>query len=236
MSSVSADNVALTGAVASLEASYRRFQDSLRGQVAVVLVGLANGTHSMMSMNQALESVAQDYLNSSRIQTLVDLGEVSHNAFITTKAGSELDLVLSQKALSVADALHKGFAAEIESSIERAVARDVRTSLDFIRTQVSQGRFVATNEELVHDLKFQITGKMTLDTAEFVKREVNWAYRQQYNTLVVHTLLARGIEVALIDGGSSDGLELNLMNYDQTQAKYFHHNTKALLQPLDGAV
>lgn len=231
MSSVSADNQQLTAKVARIRAGYSNFQTALRGSAAVLLTGLANGTYSLLSMGQEIERIAQDYLEASRMQVLEDLGNVADSALRTS--GSESSPDINTKALSVADALHRGFAAEVDHAIERAVAKDVRTTLDFVRAQVMQGRFTATSDQLVHDLKFTVTGKMTLDSEEFVRREVNWAYRQQYNTLMVHVLLAKEVDDARVDGGSSDGKVMDLMSYDQQQAKIFHHNSKSLLQPLD---
>ncbi|MEG0062977.1 MAG: hypothetical protein RR740_00090 [Pseudomonas sp.] len=231
MSFVSPDNQQLTSQVARIRAGYANFQTALRGAAAVLLTGLGNGTHNLVSMNNALDTIAQDYLDAAREQVLEDLGNVSASSLKTSRSESSPDI--STRALSVADALHRGFAADVERSVERAVAKDVKTTLEFVRTQVMQGRFVATSEQLVHDLKFTVTGKMTLDSDEFVRREVNWAYRQQYNTIMVHVLLAREVDEARIDGGSSDGQTLDLMVYDQLQPKFFHHNSKSLLQPLD---
>lgn len=231
MSFVSPDNQRLSDQVARIRAGYSNFQTALRGSAAVILTGLGNGTHTLVSMNQQVDLIAQDYLDAARMQVLEDLGEVSASSLKTSKSESAPDISL--RALSIADALHKGFAAEVEHSIERAVAKDVKTTLEFVRTQVMQGRFVATSDQLVHDLKFTVTGKMTLDSDEFVRREVNWAYRQQYNTIMVHVLLAREVDEARVDGGSSDGQTLDLMVYDQMQPKIFHHNSKSLLQPLD---
>jgi hypothetical protein len=231
MSHVSRDNADLTASVARLRTGYAQFETALRGAVVELLSGLGNGTVTMMSMNQVVESIGQSYLSTSRMNILDDLGQVAESALETSKALT--DASISPKALSVADALHRGFAAELENVIERAVARDVKTALEFVRQQLIAGRFVATSEQLTHDLTFNITGKMAIPTVEYVGREVNWAFRQQYNTIMVHVMLARDIEQARIDGGSKDGEEINLMQYDQVQGKYFHHNSKSLLQPLD---
>lgn len=231
MSHVSRDNADLSGRVARLRASYAQFETTLRGAVVELLAGLGSGVHTMMTMNQVIENIGQSYINSSRAEVLEDLGKVSESALETSQAlSSEL---ITPKALSVADALHRGFAAEIESVVERAVARDVRTALDFVRQQLIAGRFTATSDQLTHDLIFNFTGKMTIPTVEYVGREVNWAYRQQYNTIMVHVLLARELDQAVVDGGSKDGDVIELMQYDQVQGKYFHHNSKSLLQPLD---
>lgn len=234
MPSVSADNQALTNAVARIHSGYRMFQTTLRGQVAVVLAGLADGTHNLVSMNRALDLVAEDYLNNVRMDVLEDLSDVSTSALKTSRAESDPDVAL--KALAVADALHRGFQSDIESSLSFAVSRDVKTAQEFLRQQIVAGRYNATTDQLAHDLTFQVTGKQTLATDDYVKRQVNWSYRQQYNTLVVHTLLAREVDEARVDGGSSDGSSFDLLKYDELQARLFHHNTKALLQPLDEGV
>lgn len=231
MSHVSRDNSDLTGRVAHIRAGYAQFETTLRGAVAELLAGLGSGVHTMMTMSQVIERVGQSYLTTSRQDILEDLGRISESALETSQAlDSEL---ITPKALSVAEALHRGFAAEIENVIERAVARDVKTALEFVRQQLMAGRFTATTDQLTHDLLFNFTGKMTIPTVEYVGREVNWAYRQQYNTIMVHVLLAREVEEAVVDGGSKNGEALNLMQYDQLQGKYFHHNSKSLLQPLD---
>ena len=231
MSHVSLDNDDLSGRVARLRASYAQFETTLRGAVVELLAGLGSGLYTMMTMNQVIEQIGQRYISSSRADVLEDLGKVSESALETSQAlSSEL---ITPKALTVADALHRGFAAEIESVIERAVARDVKSALEFVRNQLVAGRFTATTDQLTHDLTFNFSGKVTIPTVEFVGREVNWAYRSQYNTIMVHVLLARDVEEAAIDGGSKAGEVVNLMQYDQIQGKYFHHNSKSLLQPLD---
>lgn len=231
MSHASRDNADLTGRVARIRAGYAQFETTLRGAVVELLAGLGSGVHTMMSMNQVIERVGQNYIAASRQDILEDLGKVSESALETSQAlSSEL---ITPKALSVADALHRGFAAEIDSVVSRAVARDVKTALEFVRHQLIAGRFTATSDQLTHDLTFNFTGKMTIPTVEYVGREVNWAYRSQYNTIMVHTLLAREVDSAVVDGGSKAGDVVDLMKFDQVQGKYFHHNSKSLLQPLD---
>lgn len=234
MSSVSRDNKELTESVARVKSGYLGFQSALRGAVAEVLNGLGNGTYNLSNMVNPFDTIAERYLKDVREQTLEDLGELSERSLKTS--GVEMLSGVASKAITVADALYKGFAVEIESSIERAVARDVKTSLEFIRTQIAQGRFVATTEQLTHDIDYAVTGKMRIGSAEFVSREVNWAYRQHYNTIMVHVLMNGNADYVVVDGGSSDGLKLNLMQYDQVQAKIFHHNSKSLLQPLDEGI
>lgn len=231
MSLVSPDNQQLTARVARIRAGYATFETTLRGAVAEVMNGLGNGVFNLSNMGKPIEAAANAYLASVREQTLEDLGNVSESALKTSRAETDSDV--ASKALVVADALFKGFAVEVESSIERAVSKDVKTSMEFLRTQIAQGRFVATTEQLTHDLQFNVTGKMTITSLDFVTREVNWAYRQQYNTIMVHVLLGLEIDEAVIDGGSSDGTKMSLLNYDQAQGKIFHHNSKSLLQPLD---
>jgi hypothetical protein len=232
MSLVSPDNQQLTARVARIRAGYANFETTLRGAVAEVLNGLGNGVYNLGNMNRPIDAVADAYLSSAREHTLEDLGNVSESALKTSRAETDSDVV--SKALVVADALYKGFAVEVEKSLERAVAADVKAAQWFIRNQMIQGRFVATTEQLTHELEFNIqTGKMNLATQDFVAREVNWAYRQQYNTIMVHVLLGLDTDVARIDGGSHDGEEMNLLTYDVAQARIFHHNSKSLLQPLD---
>lgn len=234
MSLVSADNTELTKKVAGLVATYVQFQSSLRGIVAEVMSGLGSGVHTLMTMNQMIERAGIDYTAGLHGRIREDLGEVSESALETSKAlESELT---GQKALSVADALARGFASEIESTIKRAAARDVKTAVEFIRQQLLAGRFVATSDQLTHDLVFNFVGKMTIQTSSYVDRELNWAFRQHYNSIMVHSLLGQGIETAKIDGGSKAGETLNLMQYDQIQMKYFHHQSKSLLQPIDAGI
>lgn len=231
MSLVSPDNEQLTARVARIRAGYSTFETTLRGVVAEVMNGLGNGVYNLSNMGRPIDSIADAYLSAVREQLLEDLGDVSENALKTSKA--ERDSDVASKAITVADALYKGFAVEVESAIERAVSKDVKTSLEFLKNQIAQGRFVATTEQLTHDLQFNVTGKMTISSLDFVTREVNWAYRQQYNTIMVHVLLGLEVDEAVIDGGSSNGTKMNLMSYDESQAKIFHHNSKSLLQPLD---
>lgn len=232
MSLVSPDNQQLTASVARIRAGYANFETTLRGAVAEVLNGLGNGVYNLGNMHRPIESVANAYLASVREHTLEDLGNVSQSALKTS--GAETDSDVASKAITVADALFKGFAVEVEKSLERAVANDVKAAQWFVRNQMIQGRFVATTEQLTHDLEFNIqTGKMNLTTLDFVSREVNWAYRQQYNTIMVHVLLSLETDEARIDGGSHDGEKMDLLIYDVAQARIFHHNSKSLLQPLD---
>lgn len=234
MSSVSRDNKALTEAVMRVKGSYADFQTALRGAVAEVLNGLGNGTYNLSNMVEPFNKLAERFLATVREQIYEDLGNLSERSLKTS--GVDLLSGVASKHVTVADALYKGFSVEVESAVERAVSKDVKTSLEFIRTQISQGRFVATTEQLAHDLEFTVTGKVRISSAEFVSREVNWSYRQHYNTIMVHVLLDSGTDYVVVDGGSSDGLKLNLMQYDMVQAKIFHHNSKSLLQPLDEGI
>jgi hypothetical protein len=231
MSLVSPDNSDITNRVARVTAGYTQFQNTLRGSIAVILTGLGNGTYTMVSMNQAVETIGQDYLNAVRLQTLEDLGKIAENALKTSKADSATDV--SSKALTTAETLHRGFAADVESSIELAVSRDLKTSLEFIRTQLIAGRFVATTAQLTHDVKFEVRGKMTLASEEYVRRQINFNYRSLYNSLLQFVLITRNIDEAVIDGGSHDGEKVDLMELNLDQSKIFHHNSKSLLQPLD---
>ncbi len=233
MSSVSPDNQGLTRRVADLRARYAIFQTTLRGGVGEVLSALGNGLQNMMTMNTVIEKIGQAAIDGLYQSILEDLSKLSEGSLKTSKA--ESDASIREKALAVSDALHKGFAAELLSDIERAVMRDVRSAQEFVRIQLASGRFVATTDELQHDLLFKISDRAgkQLDTADFVYREVNWAYRAQYNTIQVHVLLARGIEEAVVDGGSKSGTAVDLMKYDEIQPTFFHHNSKSLLQPID---
>lgn len=231
MSFVSPDNQELTASVARIRAGYAGFQNTLRGSIGEILNGLGNGVFNLSNMVKPLDSAANIYLRSVREQTLDDLGSLSERSLKTSKA--EMHSGVASKAITVADALYKGFAVEVQDSIERAVAKDVKTSLEFVRTQIAQGRFIATTEQLAQDVEYTVTGKVKISSLDFITREVNWAYRQHYNTIMVHVLSHTDVEHAVVDGGSSDGLNLKLDIYDQVQAKIFHHNSKSLLQPLD---
>lgn len=233
MSSVSPDNAQLTGMVARVRQSHSLFQTTLRGAVTEVLAGLGSGVHNMMTMNRVVDAVVHNYLLSSRAEVMEHLGLLSESALNKSKPKS--DVTINESHLAVAEALYRGFAAEIEHSIERAANSDARSAMDFVKTQLIAGRFVATTDELTRDLAFNVKDKAGrhLDSAEYVYREVNWSYRQQYNVIMVHVMLANDVELAVVDGGSKGGAEVNLMNYDVFSPIYFHHNSKSLLQPLD---
>lgn len=231
MSLVSLDNVEVTGRVGLIRDSYAQFETTLRGAVVELLAGLGSGVHTLVTLNQTLDRIGQSYITASRQEVLEDLGKIAEIALETS--GVLSNSATTPKALSTADALHRGFAAELESVVSRAVAKDVKTALEFVRQQVMVGRFSASTDQLVHDLAFTFTGKQTITTLDYVGREINWAYRQHYNTLMVHSLLELGIEEAVITGGSKEGEEVDLMEYDKVQGKYFHHNSKSLLKPLD---
>lgn len=233
MSSVSVDNFELTQRVEMARLSYSQFQFALKGAVSAVLNGLGVGLYSLVSMNKAFDQVLQAYESRFRDETFDALEKLSKSALAAS--GAHSDPLIEQKALVVADALYRGFASDLQSSYARAARADVKTALEFVRLQVAQGRFMATTDQLEVDLEFTVADKMRRQIAstDFISREVNWSYRQQYNTLMVHVLLGRGIEEARVDGGSKAGMIMNLMAYDVQGPPIFHHNSKSLLQPID---
>lgn len=233
MSFVSPDNTDLTNRVASIRADYSTFLTTLRGSVAEVLSGLSTGVHNLMSMNKVVEDIGRAFLRNTLANVLYDLGEVTNSAL--DASGVESDAMMQSKALKVAEELHKSFAADLKRSIERAVNKDVNTALDFIRAKLSSGRMTATTNDLVHDLTFNISDKAgrPLESVTYVFREVNWAYRQQYNSLMAYCLMSSGIDTASVNGGSKNGDQFKLADFTELQSVYFHHNSKSLLQPLD---
>jgi hypothetical protein len=233
MSSVSQDNQALTQRVAHVVALYSGFQKSLVGQVVEVLAGMGSGVFTLLTMNNKLEQMGRTASEQLRLAISMDLDELSERALATSKA--EPDASISSTAVAVSQTLSRGFEAELMGVVSRLTARDVRTATEFVRIQMSQGRFTASSAQLFEDIQFTTPDKAgrQIKTDDYMSREVNWAYRQHYNTIMVHVMLAGDAEKARVDGGSGDGTEIDLMQYDQVQAKYFHHNSKSLLQPLD---
>lgn len=233
MSSVSQDNLALTQRVAHIGALYSGFQKSLVGQVIETLAGVGSGVYTLMTMNNKLEQLGRITSEQLRLAISMDLDELSERALATSKA--EPDASISSTAVAVSQTLSRGFEAELMGVVNRLTARDVRTAVEFVRVQVTQGRFNASFAQLAEDIRFTTPDKAgrQIQTTDYMSREVNWAYRQHYNTIMVHVLLSGDSEKARVDGGSGDGEEIDLMNFDEVQAKYFHHNSKSLLQPLD---
>lgn len=233
MSSVSQDNQALTQRVARISALYIGFQKSLVGQIVEVLAGMGSGVFTLLTMNNSLEQVGRTFNEQLRLTISMDLDELSERALATSKA--EPDASISSTAVAVSQTLSRGFEAELMGVVNRLIARDVRTATEFVRIQMSQGRFTASSAQLFEDIQFTVPDKAgrQIKTDDYLNREVNWAYRQHYNTIMVHVLLTGDAEQARVDGGSKDGDLIELMQFDQVQAKYFHHNSKSLLQPLD---
>lgn len=233
MSSVSQDNQALTQRVANISALYASFQKSLIGQVVEVMAGVGSGVFTLLTMNNSLEQIGRTAVEQLRLTISMDLAELSERALATSKA-EPVDSI-SSTALAVSDTLSRGFEADLMGVVSKLAARDVRTTIDFVRIQLSQGRFSASTDQLKNEIQFKTPDKAgrQIETTDYLSREVNWAYRQHYNTIMVHVLLSGDAEKARIDGGSKDGTEIELMKFDEVQGNYFHHNSKSLLQPLD---
>lgn len=233
MPSVSQDNQALTKRVAHISALYGSFQKSLIGQVAEVLAGMGSGVFTLLTMNNKLEQMGRVANEQFRLAISMDLDELSERSLATSKA--DPDASISSTALAVSQTLSRGFEAELTGTVNRLIARDVRTAIEFVRIQISQGRFSASTSQLNDDIQFKTPDKAgrQLNTTDYLDREVNWGYRQHYNTIMVHVLLSGDAEKARVDGGSKDGAEIDLMKFDEVQGSYFHHNSKSLLQPLD---
>lgn len=236
MSSISADNQDLTTRVALIRGRYQGFQQALRGATADLLTGLMNGTVSLLRLSSAYDQLAADLRQGLRHQCINDLFTLSLIAQKT--ASDKITEKLDSRVLAISETLQNGFRDSLDATFESLALRDVQIAEQFVRKQLYQGRAVATTAELSLDLQFRHTdrGGRQISSEDLAFREVNWAYRQHYNTLMTYMLMSAGVDDALVDGGSKAGELVELAQYDKVGPTYFHHNSAALLQPMEIAV
>lgn len=231
MPSASAVNSTIIAAVETVRDQYVGFTQALRGLSADTLTGLSNGTMSFIGVNQGFER-----LNSAALSALSNsITEVVREVAVNAQGAVEQfdDAVNAAQTLVVADTLSGGFAASLIETIEQQMRADIRHADTFVRTQLTQGRFFATADQISTDLAFKRTDRAgrQLDSADFIQREVNWALRQHHNTVLIYGLSTAGHEQAVIEGGSKAGLVIQLDDYDKHLHAIFHHNSKAILLP-----
>lgn len=210
---------------------YEVFTHSLRGAVADFLSGLADGTRSFLSVareldqlkNSCLHAIADAYLQDARAVSVSALELVQ--AFDAGVAGDE--------ALKVAGSLENGFYDSVLGLISEQMSADIRVAENYIRAQLTQGRFFASTKELRAELEFAHVTRAgrRLDSLDYVRREVNWSLRQLHNHVVIFALSTRGHEQGRVVGGSKDGDVIELDQYDKLSPTYFHHNSKSILSP-----
>lgn len=236
MPSISADNLDLTARVQAVRDRYQAFNMALRGATAELLTGLSNGTASMLRLATEFDGLAHDLVSDLSHQATNDLSVLSLSAYKTSAGVS--DALNSERAATVSQTLLNGFRDSIESVVAGQALRDARNAEQFVRRQLFQGRAVATTAELSVDLEFKHTtkGGRQIDSVDYINREVNWSYRQHYNTLMTYILMSSEVDEAVVDGGSKAGDTVDLASYETIAPVYFHHNSQALLQPKGGVM
>lgn len=233
MSLESADNAYVTDEVASLKAIYTQYQTSLRGAAAESLAGLSDGTLTMLNMTAGISDLTRSFLHSTENVILEALGNTAERALQTSLSSDSPDVPLGTQ--DVIESLVRAFAQDLEKDLDVVGGKTLRMASDFVVQQQIAGRAFATSDQLAHDLEFTMkdAAGRNLAVGDFFFRQVNWAFRTLYNTVMVHVLLNKGIDEAEVDGGSKAGTTLDLNNFDKVAPTYFHHNSKSLLKPLD---
>lgn len=236
MSSVSADNQLVTRSAREIRELYQDYLSGLRGLSTEILAGLNNGTKSFLGVERELDDHARRFKERIRDalgKALVDAAQAALGAS-SRASGSDI----AERSLAIADTLVAGFMSSVSENIEAQVKHDKLTVDGFMRRQLSQGRFFATSEELNFDLVFKFKDKSgrQIDSDEYVFREANWALRQHYNSILLFSGTAVGLEQFVVDGGSRAGELVDLDSYDKVSGAIFHHNSKALLQPTNYSV
>lgn len=232
MQSVSADNLLITAAASSAREGYAAFLSGLRGVVAEGLSGISNGTKSLMGIERDVKRLADHHEERVLEQLKRELLGASLSALSASeRAGGGYT---SERSLAVSESLVAGFYNSLSETVGKQMKRDAAKADTFMRRQLIQGRSFATTEELIHDLTFKFVDKSgrEIDSDEYAFREANWALRQHFNSVLLYSASELGVEMFVVDGGSKSGTKLTLDDYDKHSGAIFHHNSKALLQPL----
>lgn len=230
MPSVSVDNQAVGGHVKEAVTLYKHFLTGLRGAAAELLAGVSNGTKSLVAMDRDFKRLADDFEHVFVGMVGSALREGSGSAIAASESASSSHA--TDRSFAVAESLVASFTDSILNTLAAQMRADVRAAEDFVRKQLMAGRSFATSEELVRELEFKFRDKAgrEIDSADHVSREINWSYRANYNTTLLFSASALGIEEFVVDGGSNNGTKLSLEDYDKKSGSIFHHNSKALLQ------
>ena len=227
----SQDNAQVTAMVQRAVESYEYFTTALRGSAADIMAGLSAGTKSFLSIKSSLDAIKDRFLDNVADIVSQDLAYTS--VIARERASTVPEVSVDDRAVAVSESLTAGFSTQLMSVFEKQAAADVRKTDTFVRNQLVQGRFFATTEQLSTDLTFSHLDKADrqIKSEVHVFREVNWAYRQLFNTSLVYALVSSGIEEGVASGGSKNGTVIKLDNFDAIQPSIFHHNSKSLLQP-----
>lgn len=234
MSPVSADNAQLTSEVDSFMSAYATFQTLIRGAIVEAVGKLNNGGATFGEVTQILNKIERDFIDATRMRSLRMLGDASVSALETAETKTQIKT--AQKLMDTAEELHSSFASDIEWAIRKAVSADIKAAQEFLSVQMMSGHYVVSSDDIARDLVFNTKDKAgrQLATKDFLFREVNYGTRGLYNSTLAVSLMQVGIDKGKVDGGSKDGTELDLDELSgPATMKFFHHNSKSLLQPLD---
>lgn len=233
---VSADNLFITASALEADTRYRAFLSGLRGLTSEILSGLNNGTKSFLGMSRELNDFAENFASQMRDYNDFTLREAAQRALTASERATGVNV--DDRGFAASDALVAGFDETLADVVGKQIRRDVTAAETFLRKSLTMGRFFATTEELNLDLAFKHTDRSgrQIDSSQYVLREVNWALRQHYNSILMVAASAAGAETFVVDGGSKAGQVVTLDDYDKISGAVFHHNSKALLQPTNYSV
>ena len=229
--SVDNDNQKIAAVVAEIQTAYSGFLSGLRGVVAETLSGVSNGLVSIGSISRDLNLYAN-------VQESILLGRISsalRGASMSALAASEAftGKFVSDNALLASDALVDGFTITLSDKLDRQMQRDVRTADTFVRKQLMQGRAFVSSDQLTQEVDFKMNDAAGrgIKSDDYITREVNWATRTVYNTMLIYSGSESGVEEFVVSGGSKEGEVLTIEDYEKKAGAIFHHNSKSLLQP-----
>lgn len=219
--------------VATMVGAYSLYTSALRGIAIGLLTGIGNGTKSFLAMNRELHAARQSFLDSIEQHVGETVARASLSAIDAVSRGKHTDTRDSEMA--VADTLSRGFANDMMARADEQSKRDVRTVENYLRKQLTQGRHFVGSQEIEYELQFAFADRSgrEIKSDDYLRREFNWAVRQLFNYLVIHGLIERGEEYGLVSGGSKNGVEFSLAEYDKYLSSVFHHNSTALVSPID---
>lgn len=226
-------NKQLTASVTGMVDSYRLYTNALRGIAIGLLTGIGNGTRSFLSMNRELAHARNTFLDSIETHIWGASVKASVSALDAVSLGRHTET--RDKELAVSETLTRGFANDMMTRASEQSMRDVRAVEGYLRKQLVQGRHFVGSQEIEHELEFKFTDRTgrAIKSEDYLHREFNWASRQLFNYLVVHGLIDRGEETGVVSGGSKNGFEFSLADFDKYTSSIFHHNSVALVSPTD---